>query len=51
MEEDAGSGSSGDSVYGGPASEVIVDAWKEILSDTDVPSLGSRVTDNAMVVD
>ena len=51
MDDDAGgSGSSGDSVYGGSASQGVIDARKETLSDTDEPSLESRVTDNLMVV-
>lgn len=45
-----GSGSSGDSVYGGSVSQGPMDARMETLSDTDEPSLESRVTDNLMVI-
>ena len=51
VDEDAGgSGCSGDSVYGGSASQGFIDARKDTLSDTDEPSLESRVADNLMVV-
>ena len=50
--EEVSDGKRGNSVYGGSgsASQGATEERKEILSDTDEPSLDSRVVDNLTVI-